>query len=268
MIKVHVFHTGAVKVDRAIPLHEDNPLAVTGFLRGPGKKMVLPVSCYLIEHPLGRILIDTGWDTIYAARRPTMKMGFVDRISGPIIGPADGVDTKLKECGLTDVDLGAVYLSHMDFDHASGLRLVRNANGFYAARQEIRDARRLKLRYVDTWSGTVAIEPFDYAETGWGPVGRSYDVFHDGSVLLISTPGHSHGHFSVKVSGSGRYMILADDAAYLPESFSRAVVPGFTVDVKLARKSLAWLIDCRNDPDCIEVIANHDPTVPEHVITL
>ena len=50
MIKVHIFHTGSVKVDRAIPYGSRNPLAVTGFLRGKDKKMLLPVSCYLIEH--------------------------------------------------------------------------------------------------------------------------------------------------------------------------------------------------------------------------
>lgn len=33
---------------------EKNPLAVTGFLRGKTKKRILPVSCYLIEHPKGK----------------------------------------------------------------------------------------------------------------------------------------------------------------------------------------------------------------------
>jgi glyoxylase-like metal-dependent hydrolase (beta-lactamase superfamily II) len=155
MIKVHVFHTGAVKVDQAIPLHEKNPLAVTGLLRGEDKKMILPVSCYLIEHPKGNILIDTGWDTKYADIRPIEKMGMVDKISGPIIRHGEGVDDKLKELGLSDTDLKAVYLSHMDFDHTSGLRLVKHAQGFYASKEEIEDAGRLKLRYVDTWTGIV-----------------------------------------------------------------------------------------------------------------
>ena len=44
MIKVHIFHTGKVRVDRAIPYKEKNPLAVTGFLRGKKKKIILPVS--------------------------------------------------------------------------------------------------------------------------------------------------------------------------------------------------------------------------------
>lgn len=44
MIRVHIFHTGKVIVDRAIPYHESNPLAVTGFLRGKDKKLTLPTA--------------------------------------------------------------------------------------------------------------------------------------------------------------------------------------------------------------------------------
>lgn len=50
-IKLYIFHTGKVRVDRAIPLHERNPLAVTGLFRGKDKQLILPVSAYLIEHP-------------------------------------------------------------------------------------------------------------------------------------------------------------------------------------------------------------------------
>lgn len=66
MAKLMIFHTGSVRVDKAIPLRERNPLAVTGLLRGDKNKLVLPVSAYLIEHPKGTVLIDTGWDTKYA----------------------------------------------------------------------------------------------------------------------------------------------------------------------------------------------------------
>lgn len=268
MIKVNIFHTGAVKVDQAIPLHEKNPLAVTGLFRGEAKKRILPVSCYLIQHPSGNILIDTGWDTKYAQTRPHEKLGFVDKISGPIMKQNEGVDSKLKNCGLSDYDIDAVFLSHMDFDHTSGLRLVKHAKGFYASTEEIADAERFKLRYVDTWSNIVEIQPFDYENSGIGPFSRSYDVFHDGSVLLISTPGHSHGHFSVKITGNEKYMILADDAAYLQESFEANRIPGFTVDQKAARQSLVWLNACRQDPCCVEVLANHDPSIDEHVVQL
>ena len=58
-------------------------------------------------------------------------------------------------------------------------------------------------------------------------------------------------------------MVLGNDAAYLPESFSAHKIPGFTVDNRLAEKSLDWLIQCKNDPACMGVFVNHDPTVPE-----
>ena len=51
MIRRHISHTGSVRVDRAIPYKEPNPLAVTGLFRSEDKKVLLPVSCYLIEHP-------------------------------------------------------------------------------------------------------------------------------------------------------------------------------------------------------------------------
>lgn len=83
--ELYIFHTGKVKVDRAIPLRERNPLAVTGLLRSRKKQMMLPVSAYLIVHPKGNILIDTGWDTKYAFERPKQLFGMVDKISAPII---------------------------------------------------------------------------------------------------------------------------------------------------------------------------------------
>lgn len=269
MIKVHIFHTGTVRVDRAIPLYERNPLAVTGLFRSKDKSMILPVSCYLIEHPKGKILIDTGWDTKYATERPKEWFGLVDKISGPSIKEDEGVNSKLASLGLRDDDLKAVYLSHMDFDHASGICLVKNAGGIYAAEEEIKDAKKSKFRYVDTWTGIADISSFSYKNTGLGPVGRSFDVFDDGSVVLINTPGHSHGLFAVKITGeNGKYMILANDGAYVQDSFDKHIIPGFTVDKSLAKKSLEWLIACKQEPDCLEVLANHDPGVKEHVVNL
>ena len=116
-IKLYIFHTGKVRVDRAIPLHECNPLAVTGLFRSKAKQMILPVSAYLIVHPKGNVLIDTGWDTKYAHERPKQLLGMVDRISAPIISDGEGIDSKLASLGLRPKDIDHVFISHMDFDH-------------------------------------------------------------------------------------------------------------------------------------------------------
>lgn len=107
-IKIYIFHTGQVRVDRAIPLHERNPLAVTGLFRSRKKQMVLPVSAYLIVHPKGDILIDAGWDTKYAHEQPKQLMGMVDKINAPIIRENEGIDSKLASVGLSVADIDHV----------------------------------------------------------------------------------------------------------------------------------------------------------------
>lgn len=125
---------------------------------------------------------------------------------------------------------------------------------------------KFSLRYVDTWTGVCNVKTFDYSSTGIGPVGENYDVFKDGTVQLVHTPGHSHGLFSVLLCGADGYIVLGNDAAYLPESFSEHRIPGFAVDKKLAEKSLDWLIKCKNDPKCKGVFVNHDPNVGEQTV--
>lgn len=265
-IELYIFRTGNVRVDRAIPLHERNPFAVTGLFRGKAKKMILPVSVYLIVHPKGAVLIDTGWDTKYAFERPKQLFGMVDRISAPMIERDGGVDGKLKSVGLTPSDIRHVFISHMDFDHASGLRLVSEAKDIRCSEEEWAACNKCSLRYIDTWTGICKVGTFAFQQSGIGPVGRSYDVFNDGTLLLVHTPGHSQGLFSVMIRGKDQYVVLGNDAAYLPESFSEHRIPGFTVDHRLAEKSLDWLIQCKNDPACIGVYVNHDPTVQEQKI--
>ena len=265
MIKIHIFHTGRVRVDQAIPHKEKNPLAVTGFLRSQEKKLVLPVSCYLIEHPKGRILIDTGWNSKYAIEKPN---AFLNSISMPIISVGESVDCKMKRMGVTPADIDCVFLSHMDFDHTSGLQLVRDAKRFMASKEELEDSRKYFFRYVKSdWRG-IELHPFSYQETGIGPVGRSYDVFGDKSVLLISTPGHTHGLFSVKISNGEKYVILAGDSIYTQRSIREKIIPGFTVNTKLAKRSLEWICNCVADENCVLVAANHDPTINEQTIEL
>lgn len=265
-IRVYIFHTGKVRVDRAIPLHEKNPLALTGLFRGEKKKMVLPVSAYLIKHPRGNILIDTGWDTKYANAKPKQLFGMVNQVSSPIIKADEGIDTKLNSIGLSPKDIAHIFISHMDFDHVSGLRLVGGAADIRTSREEWKACNKFGFRYVDAWSGICEVKAFEYCESGVGPFGRSYDVFDDGSVLLVHTPGHSYGLFSVLINGADGYIVLGSDAAYLSESFTERIIPGFSVNDEWSKRSLDWLIKCKADPMCKGVFVNHDPEVNEQLL--
>lgn len=268
MIKVHVFHTGLVRVDKAIPLHEKNPLAVTGLFRSRKKKVSLPVSVYLIEHPKGRIIIDAGWHSRYVKEKVKGYLGMVNKVSKPILKEGESIDARLSSLGLSPSDIDYVFITHMDLDHVSGLSLLKDAKMIMASKEELDSAKKGGFRYMkENWEG-IDIEPFLFRE-GIGPVKRSLDFFGDNSLILVHTPGHSEGHTSIKVqSEDGHYLIIAGDAAYIEESYSTHTIPGFSVNDDLASKSLDYLIECRNDPMCLGVFANHDPSIEEQVVTL
>ena len=268
MIKIHIFHTGKVRVDRAVPYKERNPLAVTGFFRSDDKKIELPVSCYLIEHPKGNILIDSGWHSKYVTEKPHSFFGLLDHISTPLIKDGESIDCQLAGLGMAPKDIDYVFLSHLDFDHTSGLPLLLGAKSFQAAEEEIADAGRYFFRYVKKDWADVDLRPFRYKTTDVGPVGKSYDIFEDGSVLLVNTPGHSHGLFSTVIRRNGKYVVLAGDTVYTQKSIQEKRIPGFTVSTELAKKSLEWICKCAADDNCRLVAANHDPAVQPQTIEL
>lgn len=61
-IKIHVFHTGKVCVSPALPFggEHNNPVKAYGVFEPKKDRLWLPVSAYLIEHPKGLFLVDTG----------------------------------------------------------------------------------------------------------------------------------------------------------------------------------------------------------------
>lgn len=264
-MKIYVFHTGKVRVDIGVPYKQKNPLASLGLFRSKKHQVTLPVSSYLIEHPEGNVLIDTGWDNKYSKKNPNV---FLTKVSKPIIKENESIDYKLNNVGVSPKNLNYVILTHLDFDHTSGLNKVTDARNIIVSNDEIKDSKKYIFRYVKSDWKNVNLKGFDFNNTGIGPVGKSYDLYGDGSILLVSTPGHSHGHLSVVVKNNDKYVIIAGDAVYTHKSWQELKLQGFTVDKKLAMKSIKWINEASRDKRVIEILANHDPEVKEHIIEI
>lgn len=266
MIKLHIFHTGTVGVDRAVPIREKNPLNKFGLFRSAKDRLKLPVSAYLIEHPKGKILIDTGWPEKYADQQPQWPL---DKISTPKLTKEESVKSHLARLDLKPDDLDAIYLSHLDFDHTAGLSDLTDAKAFYTSKPEKEALKTHLLRYQKDTFDFVPLQTFEYEKSGIGPVGESYDVFKDGSVLLVHTPGHTNGLFTVMIKGKdGKYILLPGDAVYLQPSIRNKYLPGYAMSIPQARASVDWIHQCSLDPNCMLIAPNHDPSVQEQTIVL
>ena len=73
------------------------------------------------------------------------------------------MDARLAERGLCAADLDYIFFSHMDFDHTSGLRLVKAVRQIMAAEEEIADSRKYFFRYVKTNWDFANVQAFRYA---------------------------------------------------------------------------------------------------------
>lgn len=269
-IKIHVLHCGEVGVDPAVPFRDvsRNPIAYTGLGRSKKLRIWLPVSAYLIEHPKGNVLFDTGWHS--DVRSDAIKhMSFKLHIaSKPKLPEEQAIDEQLAKLGVMTKDLDYVFLSHMDVDHASGLEMVKDARNIRINSEELKAVKKGDIRYAKRlWNG-VDIQGFQMVNSSYGPFHRSYDVFGDGSVVMVDVEGHSKGSTAALIQNNGRFVLLTGDCGYALPSWEELRLPGPVSDKDKCHKSLKWVQEMSKREDCVEVLACHDTSVKPHVIEL
>ena len=264
-MRIHIWHTGLVYVDSAIPFRNSSKIP-GGFGRGRKHKMLLPVSSYLIEHPLGKILVDTGWSE-RVRTNPVKETGITYTVSKPNLPYGWSIREHLTRMQLEPEEIDYLILSHLDSDHVSGLKSVKNARNILVSATEYKNSLKFNPRYVPKmWQGTK-LTTFEYQKSKLGPFGRSYDLFGDDTVQLIATPGHSRGLTSIRLKNEqGNYILLASDVAYEQENISKYRLPGILANVSEEISSLGWVINCTNDKMYSRVILNHDQRLEEEII--
>ena len=209
--------------------------------RDMGKFITIPVPMFLIDHPKGLVLYDTGMHPDVSV--DALKYwGPVAKVFIPHMKPGQAIDKQLIKLGYKPQDVKYVILSHMHLDHAGGMTLFPNAT-FIVRKAELqtawwpesfqRGAYMLK-DFQDT-------RGYNYIEIG----NEDYDVFNDGSLISINTQGHTQGHQSliVNLPKSGM-IVLTGDSCYMMENLNQRVVPGIVWDPVLAVKAidkLRWL---------------------------
>ena len=280
-IKIHVLHTGQVRVSPALPFGGDcNIIKASGITTPKDKWLWLPVSAYLIEHPKGRILVDCGWHRemspqgIFDKKAQIKSLGsiFLYHINQGMIEKGAAIHEQLEKMGLTPADLDYVILTHLDCDHANGLKQVADARQILISRTEMEFASKKsivnRIRYQHCWWEGVNISLFDW-NSSEGPFHRSYDLFGDGSVVMVNIPGHCDGLCAVKIKNEdGKFVLLYSDGGYATKSWKEMITSGVAEDKKQQYQSLEWIRQQSMDANCIESIANHDAEVKPHIIKL
>jgi N-acyl homoserine lactone hydrolase len=185
----------------------------------PARKVYNPYFFYVVKHPSGTLLFDSGAHPELASD-PESRLGAAAADFEMRLGPDDHIERRLSAIGLRPGDVDLVVQSHLHFDHAGGLEWVKHAPVLVQA-EEL----------------TFAMDPPVYQEAiylrgdydaglNWEQLEGDHDVFGDGRVMIISTPGHTRGHQSLLVRLDGQTVFLLADAAYLLEKMRSRRLPG------------------------------------------
>jgi len=199
--------------------------------------MVTP--CFLIVHPRGSMMWDTGEipDSAFAnGVSPQTQGAFtVDR---PLL-------PQLAAIGYTPANITYLALSHYHGDHVANAKLFARStwivqeverNAIFAPRQD----NQKKL-------GAVA-DPAFFTELAKSKTlllkGEDHDVFGDGTVVIKFTPGHTPGHQSLflKLAKTGP-IVLSGDLYHYPEEITYNRIPSFDFDKEQTAKSRAMIQD-------------------------
>lgn len=270
MIKIHAMRCGTVGTDETIPdrSRSNNPYAYTGVFRGECHRVWLPVYAYLIEHPKGRILVDTGWHTDVRIDQKKHLSWKINIASKAILPAGEAITEQLQARGLTPSDIDIVLLTHLDVDHASGLSLVKEAKKIYAGKAELKAVEKGDIRYnKKLWAG-IPIQPVPMTENSAFPHDEAWDVFDDGTVYFVNLAGHSAGMTGVMVQSSEKFVILTGDSCYNHHNWEDLKLPGITSDAEKAKKSIEWVAKMAASPNCMEILATHDADAVPHSIEL
>jgi N-acyl homoserine lactone hydrolase len=238
---LHAFHGGGEITTMALfdPWHPE-----------VGTKVEIPYFFYLIEHPAGNVLFDTGGhpDLI---RDPRPRLGAAADAFEVVMHEGDDVVSQLAAIGVGPADVDHVVLSHLHYDHAGGIELLSNST-FHLQAQELELARRPPVYQRDLYVS----QDFEH-DVKWNLIDGRYDLFGDGSIVMFPTPGHTRGHQSLLVGLPEASLILVGDAAPSPRNIDEQILPGLVADPDAMVESWSTIRELRDRHQAV-VLCTHD----------
>ncbi len=235
-----------------------------------------PINAYVIEHREGLVLFDTGQDIASVTDPsyfPSGVTGYLyDRLAIFAIEPAQSLTAGLRRLGYQPADVHSAVLSHLHQDHIGGLPELGGAD-ILLAEQEWEgmlrpfSAQRGFLRtHIDLpglrWR---RITPEPITDQGLAPFRSGHDLFGDGALIILPTPGHTTGSQSMLVRRPGRPpMLMVGDLTYDDRLLRASQVPG--VGSKSAMRASAAMVNALRAryPDLV-VLPAHDPDAAERL---
>lgn len=226
--------------------------------------------CLLIETPDGLVLVDTGFGLDDIAEPHATLPAVFRQVVRPVLDPAETAARQVEAMGFARDDVRHIVLTHLDLDHAGGLRDFPHAQVHVSAAEL--DAARApitlneKQRYRSAqWAHNPAwVEHETTGETWHGFAAVRELKGLPPEILMVPLGGHTRGHAGVAVDTGSGWLLHAGDSYFHRNQMHGSCPPGlrafqYVVQADLTTRlaNVARLRELARDPD-VTVFSAHD----------
>ncbi len=224
-----------------------------------------PIGAWLAEHPAeGPVLIDTGMHPDVASD-PARNLGRAGALvaRGLKMAPGEHVPGRLAAWGIDPGEVRTVVMTHLHADHTSAMSELPAAT-FVVTPQEWSTARG-RLAFLNGYLGrhlppAARVREVDVASgEPWEGFAHTVDLFGDGTLRLLWTPGHTAGHVSVLVEAEDGPVLVVGDAVYTLRNLGEDRLPWRTADDAASRATMAELRAFAERRREVRLVPTHDP---------
>jgi N-acyl homoserine lactone hydrolase len=254
---------------------------ITGALRALGvgvpkdKLVKVPIVAFLVEHPTaGPVLVDTGFHSVIAEGTPSTQASSArNRNLGPIrwlvgrnieMRAEQTAAAQLRARGINPQEIGLIVMTHLHFDHASALAefpaatVLVSAPEWRAARARGAALQGYSAPQIDKHLTYRTVDFHGSGAHPHGPFERAVDLFGDGAITLLDTPGHSAGHLSVLARLREREALIAGDAIYTIATLREGKRPWHSQNRAAFERSLRMLQAYDREHQDALIVPGHD----------
>jgi N-acyl homoserine lactone hydrolase len=218
---------------------------------GEGEERVtVPVPAFLIRHPAGNILFEGGMQPNVVEALAELPGYVVD------VTPENHVPEQIRACGVDPSEIRFAVMSHLHWDHVGAI-------GYLPDSEFVVHRRDWDYAHNADWFATFAYplseidRPSKWSYVDTTEEEPEHDLFGDGSVVTVFTPGHSPGLMSMIVRLDSGPLLLTSDAVVSQKHWENAALP-FFLDAPAVVRSVARLHEIRERYEIETVIFGHD----------